>query len=103
MAKFRRVADVKSIPSGRAAVFDVGAKKIAVFNFEGSFYALDNTCPHRGGPVGEGSLRGTRVSCPWHGAQFDVTNGQVLGPPATADITSYATKVEGDSVWVEIL
>ena len=102
MARFRRVADVKSIPSGSAAIFEVGAKKIAVFNVEGSFYAVDNTCPHRGGPVGEGSLRGTTVSCPWHGAQFDVTSGQVLGSPATADITSYATKVEGDSVWVEI-
>jgi nitrite reductase (NADH) small subunit/3-phenylpropionate/trans-cinnamate dioxygenase ferredoxin subunit len=102
MAELRRVADVKSIPSGSAAIFDVGAKQIAVFNVGGGFYAIDNICPHRGGPVGEGSLHGTTVSCPWHGAQFEVTNGQVVGPPATADITSYATKVEEDGVWVEI-
>jgi nitrite reductase/ring-hydroxylating ferredoxin subunit len=101
MAEFTRVTDVQSIPSGSGAIFDVGARRIAVFHVGGAFYAIDNTCSHRGGPVGEGSLHGTTVGCPWHGSQFDVTNGQVLGPPATADITTYATKVEGDGVWVE--
>jgi 3-phenylpropionate/trans-cinnamate dioxygenase ferredoxin subunit len=102
MAEFTRVADVQSIPCGSAAIFDVGARIIAVFNVGGEFYAIDNACSHRGGPVGEGSLHGTTVSCPWHGTQFDVTNGQVLGPPAMADITSHTTKVEEDGVWVEM-
>lgn len=102
MAKFKRIADVTSIPSGKAAVFDVGGKKVAVFNVEGVFYAVDNACSHRGGPLHEGSLHSTKITCPWHGAQFDVTNGEVLAPPASAGITSYATKVEEDGVWLAI-
>ena len=102
MAKFKRVANVTSIPSGKVAVVDVGGKTIAVYNVAGVFYAVDNVCSHRGGPLGEGSLRSTTITCPWHGAQFDVTSGQVLGLPASADITSYATKVEEDGVWVAI-
>jgi nitrite reductase/ring-hydroxylating ferredoxin subunit len=102
MTKFKRVANVTSISSGKAAVFDVDGKKIAVYNVAGVFYAVDNACSHRGGPLGEGSLHGTTITCPWHGAQFDVTSGQVLGLPASADITSYATKVEEGGVWVAI-
>ena len=102
MTKFKRVANVTSIPPGNAAVFDVGGKKIAVYNVAGVFYAADNACSHRGGPLGEGSLYGTTITCPWHGAQFDVTSGQVLEPPASAGITSYAIKLEDDGVWVAI-
>ena len=102
MAKFRRVANVNSIPSGKAVVFDVDGKKIALYNAAGVFYAVDNACSHRGGPLGEGSLHSTTITCPWHGAQFDVTSGKALGPPASGDITSYATKVEDDGVWVAI-
>jgi len=102
VSQYRRVASVDAIPAGKGAVVEVGGKKVAVFNVEGRFYALDNLCSHRGGPLGEGSLRGKRVNCPWHGAQFDVTNGQVLSFPATEGIASYSTTVEGDGIWVAI-
>ena len=102
MAKYKRVANVTSIPSGKVAVFEAGGKRIAVCNVAGVFSAVDNACSHRGGPLGEGSLHSTTITCPWHGAQFDVTSGKALGPPASADITSYATKVEDDGVWVAI-
>jgi nitrite reductase (NADH) small subunit len=100
--EFRRVARVQDIPSGKAAVVKVGGKQIALFNIQGVFHAIDNTCTHRGGPLGEGNLRGTTITCPWHGSQFNVTNGQVLGPPAVSDVVSYPTKVEEDSVWVAV-
>jgi nitrite reductase (NADH) small subunit len=102
MAAFRRVASVNDIPSGQGTVVEVGGKQIALFNIQGVFHAIDNTCSHRGGPLGEGNLRGTAVTCPWHGTQFNVTNGQVLGPPATSDVASYPTKIEEDSVWVAL-
>ena len=102
MTGFRRVASIDDIAPGKGIVVEVDGKQIAVFNIQGLFYAIDNTCPHRGGPLGEGSLRGTTVNCPWHGAQFDVTNGQVLGPPALTGVTSYTTKVEEGSVWVAL-
>jgi nitrite reductase (NADH) small subunit/3-phenylpropionate/trans-cinnamate dioxygenase ferredoxin subunit len=102
MTGFRRVASVDDISFGKGIVVQVDGKQIAVFNVKGLFYAIDNTCPHRGGPLGEGSLRGTMVNCPWHGAQFDVTSGQVLGPPAPGGVTCYSTKVEEGSVWVAL-
>src|SRR5207245_179427 len=59
---------------------------IALFNVEGSFYAIDNTCTHRGGPLGEGELKGDTVACPWHGAHFNVKTGAVTVPPARAGV-----------------
>lgn len=102
MIGFRRVASVDEISPGKGIVVEVDGKQIAVFNVKGLFYAIDNTCSHRGGPLGEGSLHGTTVNCPWHGSQFDVTNGQVLGPPAPAGVTSYSTEVDEGSVWVAL-
>jgi nitrite reductase/ring-hydroxylating ferredoxin subunit len=102
MAGFRRVAGINDVPDGKRIVVEVDNKRIAVFNVKGIFYAIDSTCPHRGGPLGEGSLHGTRVNCPWHGSQFDVTSGHVLGPPAFTDIKSYPTRVEESSIWVAL-
>ena len=102
MAGSRQVASVNDVPPGERIVVEVGSKKIVLFNIDGKFYAIDNTCPHRGGPLGEGSLHGTAVNCPWHGAQFDVTSGQVLGPPASTGVTSYSTKVEEGEIWVDL-
>jgi nitrite reductase/ring-hydroxylating ferredoxin subunit len=100
MTSFRSVASVDDIFPGKGAIVDVDGEKIAVFNVKGVFYALSNACTHRGGPLGEGSLRGTTANCPWHGSQFDVTNGRVLGPPASTPVKSYATKVEEGRVYV---
>ena len=102
MAEFRRVADVVDIPAGRGIVVKVEGRQIALFNVAGAFYAIDSVCTHRGGPLGEGTLRGTTVTCPWHGAQYDVTNGQALSPPAPAGVRAYPTRLEDGGVWVEV-
>jgi nitrite reductase (NADH) small subunit len=102
MANLQRVANVDDVPQGKGIVVAMDGKEVAVFNVGGVFYAIDNTCTHRGGPVGEGYLRGTVVSCPWHGSQFDVTSGQVVSPPAPKDIVTYSTRVKDGEVWVEI-
>jgi nitrite reductase/ring-hydroxylating ferredoxin subunit len=102
LAEFKRVAGVNEIPSGKGIVADVGGKEIAVFNVEGAFYAIDNICTHRGGPLGEGVLRDAMVNCPWHGSGFDVTSGKVLAPPASTGVASYPTKVEAGGVWVAL-
>ena len=78
------------------------SKKIALFNVEGSLHAIDDTCTHRGGPLSEGMLVGNEVTCPWHGAVFDVTTGDVVGPPAPSSVTSYRVRIEDDDVEVEI-
>ncbi len=90
------------IQPGQGRMFEVGGKKIALFNVDGVFYAIDDTCTHRGGPLSDGTLNGKEVTCPWHGAVFDVTTGQVLQPPAPEVVASYDVRVEGGDIEVEV-
>ena len=73
MGDFVRVASTADVKPGQAVVVEVNGKTLAVFNVDGAFHAIDNTCVHRGGPLGEGDIHGKVVACPWHGWQFDVT------------------------------
>ena len=102
MGEFFKVANADEIGSGRAKTVEVGDKTIALFNIDGAFYAIDDTCTHVGGPLSEGDLDGCRVTCPWHGAIFDVTTGEVLGPPAGASVNKYNTRIQGGDVEVEV-
>ena len=102
MAKLLKIAKTKDVPPGQAAPFTIEGQKIALFNVEGTYYAIGDTCTHRGGPLSEGDVRGTRITCPWHGADFDLKTGAVLGPPAQKDVPSYKVVVEGDDIKVEV-
>ena len=102
MSGFVKVARTDEIAPGQGKMVEVSGKKIAVFNLEGSFYAVDDTCTHRGGSLSEGILEGEQVTCPWHGAVFNVTTGEVLSPPAPKGVSRYNARVEGDDVEVEI-
>ena len=99
MGDFVRVASAAEIKPGQAHVVEVNGKTIAVFNVDGTFHAIDNTCVHRGGPLGEGDVEGSVVTCPWHGWQFNVTTGECLKNPA-AKVEVYQVKVEGENITV---
>ena len=101
MANFVRVAATSDIPAGQGKTIEVNGKTIAVFNCDGAFYAIDNTCKHQGGPLGEGELEGNTVICPWHGWTYDVTTG-VSPDDADCAVDRYEVKVEGDSVLVDV-
>jgi nitrite reductase/ring-hydroxylating ferredoxin subunit len=96
-----RVAHVKDIPRGEGRVIEAGAETLAVFNVDGQFYAIDNRCVHRGGPLGEGPLEGHVVMCPWHAWRFDVRTGANVNNPAVK-VACLPVTVQGDGVWVEI-
>ena len=102
MPEFVKVATVDEVPAGQARLVEVNGQEIALFNLDGAFHALDNSCTHVGGPLCEGEITGTEVTCPWHGAVFDVTSGQVLGPPAASNVDRYNVVVEGADVKIEI-
>ena len=102
MPEFKKVAKTEDIPAGQASMVEVDGKEIAVFNVGGSFHAIDNTCTHVGGPLCEGEIAGNEVTCPWHGAMFDVTTGQVLGPPAASSVSRYNVRVDGSDIEVEV-
>ena len=74
---------------------------IALFNVAGSFFAVDNTCPHAGGPIGEGHLTGEVVTCPWHGWEYDPATGSLEGDPKT-HLDVYPIKVENGDVLVDV-
>ncbi len=97
-----RVASVKDLPPGSALGVEVQGRRIALFNVDGAIYATDETCTHSGGPLSEGVLSGSAVTCPWHGAEFDLRTGDVLGPPAESPVQCYRVRVVGDLIEVEM-
>ena len=101
MANPTKVAETSDIEPGQGKVVEAEGKALALFNCDGRFYAIDNTCIHRGGPLGEGELAGTVVTCPWHGWQWDVTTGANAMNPAMR-VGCYRVTVEGSSVLVDL-
>ena len=99
MANFVKVADVSDVPPGSGKCVEANGKQIALFNVGGTFHAIDNTCLHRGGPLGEGELEGNVVTCPWHGWQYDVTTG-VNTMDDSEVVERYEVKVEAGAVLV---
>ena len=102
MEKFVKVAEKKDLSPGQATVVAVDGKKIALFNIDNEFYALDDECTHASGPLSEGALEGTVVTCPWHGATFEVTTGEALGAPAFEGVKKYNVQVEGNDIKIQI-
>ncbi len=102
MGIYHRVADVNDLAPGSGMAVEVGGRQIALFNVDGAFYAMGGTCTHRGGPLGDGALEGTTVTCPWHGATFDVCTGKNLTPPAPQEVPCYKVRIEGNVVQVEV-
>ena len=102
MAAFLKVAEIQSLLRGQGKKFNVGGKRIALFNIEGTYYAIDDTCTHKGGPLSEGKIEGSNVTCPWHGSIFDVTTGEVVRPPAPIAVSRYNVRVVGDDIEIEI-
>jgi len=94
-----KVAAVQELGEGQARTVEVNGKSIAVFNVAGRYYAIDNLCPHRGGPLGEGDVEGQIVVCPWHGWRWDVTTGANANNPAVR-VSCYPVTVEQGTIFV---
>ena len=106
MAGFVEVARVEDVPSATVIVVEVGGHQLALANVEGSIFAVDNECPHRGGSLGDGSINTQwsewALECPLHGSVFDVRTGEVLNPPAAVGVRTYAVEVAGGVVRVSV-
>ena len=99
LLEFVTVAAIEDIPPGTGRTVEVNGIGIALFNVDGSFYALDNTCPHAGGPLGEGRLDGLVIECPWHGWRFNVQTG---ARPENPEITVVCCHVRIDGNQVQV-
>lgn len=99
MGRFVRAASAAEIPEGTGRAVSLEGVEVAVFNVGGAFYAIENTCPHRGASLGEGALKGEEVICPLHGWQFNVKTGRM---PMGGGVRSFPVRVEAGAVLVEI-
>ena len=97
---FARAAKTNEITPGTIREFQVEGKAVALANIGGKYYAINNTCLHRGRPLGQGVLNGTVVTCPWHGWQYDVTTGKVKQNPAVG-VDCYKVEVRGEDIFVD--
>jgi nitrite reductase/ring-hydroxylating ferredoxin subunit len=102
MAKSVKVGSANELKPGECKTVEVEGTPVAVYNVGGRYYATHNTCPHRGGPLGEGSLEGDVVTCPWHGFRYNVTNGQCLGPNPALKVAAFPVSTHGSDLMVEL-
>jgi nitrite reductase/ring-hydroxylating ferredoxin subunit len=105
-----KVCSVLDVPEGKMKGFTVGSKYILIANFDGNFYALDAVCPHRGGYLPVGKLEKKILTCPVHGAEYDITTGKLLKDVSeevkeitgsgASDLDIYKTLIMENSIYI---
>ncbi len=98
---FTRVGQVGEIPEGEGRPFEVEGRMIAVFLHEGTYYAMDDSCPHQGAPLSDGLLCDKTVTCSWHGWRFSLDDGRWLDSPRTS-VATYPVRVVGDQIEIAV-
>lgn len=103
MSRFIKAAPIADLPaSGAAFRTEVRGRMIAVFNVDGTYRAIDDECTHRRGPLSEGVVAAGQVTCPWHGARFDLETGTVLNPPAEKGVRAYNVRMTESHLEIEL-
>ncbi len=102
MADFIKVAKVSDIQEGQMKGYSANGEEILIANIGGKFYAMDAVCSHEEGPLPEGQLEDHIVTCPWHGARFDVRTAKVQGTPWASDLRTFEVKIEGEDILVKV-
>ena len=97
-----RVAERVDLDDGTPRSVVAGGREVAVWQHEGRLHALDNRCPHTGGPLALGRIEQGQVVCPWHGARFALADGRPCGGPADRPVVTYAVRQEGRGVFVRV-
>jgi nitrite reductase/ring-hydroxylating ferredoxin subunit len=98
---FAFAAKKADVPSGTIREVQVEGTAVALANIAGQFHAINNICVHRGGPLADGPLEGTVVTCPWHGWEYDVRTGKV-GQNSGVGVDCYAVEVRGEEIFVKV-
>ena len=102
MTDFIKVAEIDDLEDGELMAVEVDGEPICLAMVDGTVCAFTDNCTHISGPLNEGELDGVILTCPWHGAQFDVRTGKVLRGPARQDIATYPVKVEGNAILISL-
>ena len=91
--EYVEIAPASELPNGDRLFVEIEGKQIVIFNIAGQFFSIADVCSHDDGPVGEGDIEGYNITCPRHGAEFDVRTGGVVSMPAVVDIPAYPVRV----------
>tara|TARA_B100001063_G_C16501169_1_gene422120 strand:- start:296 stop:610 length:315 start_codon:yes stop_codon:yes gene_type:complete len=102
MASWQDICSLDDLRPDNRIVIPISGISLLLVNVNGELFAVENLCPHDGGELKEGSIEGTEVICPRHGARFCLRTGEVLAPPATEDIDSFPTRIKGTRIEVFI-
>ncbi len=102
MGNFVKAADLDEVKSGDMKLVETDGREIVLCNVDGEYYAVDNICPHLGAPLCDGDLDGTDLWCPFHGASFDVTTGEVLSPPAYENLKCFPVRKTDSALEIEV-
>ena len=100
--EFVQVVPAEDLMKGERLFLEIDELPIVIFNIGGELYAIAAVCSHDDGPVGDGELDGYEITCPRHGASFDVRTGKVLSLPAVVDIPAYPVQVVGGMIEVGV-
>jgi nitrite reductase/ring-hydroxylating ferredoxin subunit len=100
--EYYKAADLSDLQEGKLHAVEVDGEPVCLIKLEDGIFAFTDNCTHISGPINEGRFDGCAVTCPWHGARFDVRTGKVLRGPARQDLYTYQVKVENDSVYVAL-
>ena len=95
-----RVARLDDLVAGQPTLVEAETTRLVLVRVGDTVYACHDTCGHQGGPLSEGRLSGTRLSCPWHGWMYDVRTGECLMPSRGGRVASYPVRIEAGDVWV---
>lgn len=98
-----KVARKSQLRPDQGLTVEVAGRNIALFLHEGRVYAIDDRCPHAGGPLGAGHVTEGVVMCPWHGWRFRVTDGcWIDAPNAGTNVPCYQVIEQGDEIWIDV-
>ena len=97
-----KISTLDEFETQKTKVIEYNGKEIAIFKINETFFAIDERCSHRGGPLSEGLIEGTQVTCRWHGAKFDLINGRGLCPPAHKNLQTYEVFVKDNSIFLKV-
>jgi nitrite reductase (NADH) small subunit len=101
MPRFVKLATLDELPAGAAKEVEFEGRVYALYNIDGAISAIDGICPHQGGPLAEGLVEGTTVTCPWHGWQIDIRSGKTpLSAKVKQDV--FEVKIEDHNVLVAV-
>jgi nitrite reductase/ring-hydroxylating ferredoxin subunit len=95
-----KVADINEIPDGGSKIINIAGRRVALFRIKNQYFAMDNACLHRGGPLGEGEVKNYEVTCPWHGWKYNLIDGSFSMIP-TLKVKTFKVRESAEGVFIE--